>query len=88
MKVKFIAFDLAHGITLTMPKKAMTDDVIKAFLLLGGLLYHGYVRTEADKARIRMMMDDCFDYIKKGDFSKLAKEAKHAIVFEKEVNEA
>lgn len=88
MKREMIAFDLGHGITLTMPHKPMSDDILSAFMLLGGLLYNGIVESRQDKAKFPKMMDECFGYIKKGDFSKIAKEVKRAIVFEDEVAEA
>lgn len=58
MKKKFIVFELGHEITLTIPEYPMTDEITSAFLLLGGMLYHGLIQSKQDKANFPKMLDE------------------------------
>ena len=88
MKKQCIAIELENDIVLIMPRDTLSNDALSAFILLGGLLYHGFVETEEDKEKFKGVVDSCFDYIKKGDFSELAKKVKRKIVLEKDIFEA
>lgn len=83
MKKQMLAFDLGHGIALTMPRSPTSRDVMSAFILLGGLLYHDLISNDPKAKEIfPEAMERCFDFIRKGDFSELAKEVRKVAVFE------
>lgn len=85
MNRRYIAIELDGGITLTIPEDPMTDDVLKALLLLGGMLYHGLIKVDPNKAKWEKAVDECFDRIKKGDFSELAKGRRRCVILGEQV---
>ena len=89
-KEKVTLFYLGNGIILQMPRMSMSTEVMSAFILLGGLIYHGMVEVYDNdgKEKFKEMMESCFDYIKKSDFSQLAEEVKTVIDVDSGVNKA
>lgn len=87
-RINMVQFDLGGDVFVIMPKEPKLDDVLSAFMLLGGLLRQGLVHCRDDEADYRKAVDLCVENMKAGDFSPLAKECRKVVVFEKEVGEA